>query len=228
MKKLQITEAVTAYEFMELTPYTTYVYTITRGRTVYIIDTFCGSAYMEQIRMDYPNSNFTVINTHYHFDHIWGNYSFQDSPIYAHRLCRDMILTHGIEELQEQRQFFKGKQELVLPNHCFDGMQYVLSNSLVLLYTPGHTIDGISIYDRKQKLLFVGDNLEKPLVQADPDLLMEYENTLKLYLRLPVSRFYAGHTLCLHKEDVRDTLHTIQAMHADKHIPYQGIEEQKI
>ena len=63
MKKLQITEAVTAYEFMELTPYTTYVYTITRGRTVYIIDTFCGSAYMEQIRMDYPNSNSILIIT---------------------------------------------------------------------------------------------------------------------------------------------------------------------
>ena len=58
----------------------------------------------------------------------------------------------------------------------------------------------------------MGDNLEKPLVQADPDLLTEYENTLKLYLRLPVSRFYAGHTLCLHREDVCDTLLSIQAM----------------
>ena len=78
MKKLQITETLNAYEFEELIPYKTYVYALIKDDTVYIIDTFCGSAYMEIIKSDYPNSSFIVINTHYHFDHIWGNYSFSD------------------------------------------------------------------------------------------------------------------------------------------------------
>ncbi|MFR5079689.1 MAG: MBL fold metallo-hydrolase [[Clostridium] innocuum] len=98
-----------AYEFMELNPYKTYVYALQRDDKVYISDTFCGSAFMDIIKADFPGKHFIVINTHYHFDHIWGNYSFSHCPIYAHQLCKIMIQRHGARELQEQNIYiFRG------------------------------------------------------------------------------------------------------------------------
>ena len=73
MRKHMIHPSLYAYEFMELTPYKTYVYALQRDDKVYIIDTFCGSTFMDIIKADYPGKDFVVINTHYHFDHIWGN-----------------------------------------------------------------------------------------------------------------------------------------------------------
>lgn len=52
MKKLQITNTLNAYEFRELIPYKTYVYALMKKNTVYIIDTYCGSAYMDIIKAD--------------------------------------------------------------------------------------------------------------------------------------------------------------------------------
>lgn len=228
MKKLQITETLNAYEFEELIPYKTYVYALKKDDTVYIIDTFCGSAYMEIIKSDYPNSSFIVINTHYHFDHIWGNHSFSDCPIYAHQSCREMIRRHGAQDLQEQAQYFQGVHKLIPPNHCFDGRQLTLSDGLLLLYTPGHTIDGISLYDQEQNALFVGDNLEKPLIQIEKGLLREYKQTLKDYLSLPVEHFYAGHTLYMTKADVADSLAYIHALLAGEPLYFNNAETQSM
>lgn len=228
MKKLQITETLNAYEFEELIPYKTYVYTLIKDDTVYIIDTFCCSAYMEIIKSDYPNSSFIVINTHYHFDHIWGNYSFSHCPIYAHQLCKTMIQRHGIRELQEQKKCFQGTQTLILPNYCFDGKQLQIADDLQLLYTPGHTLDGISVYDQTLNALFVGDTLEKPLIQIEGSYLSEYRQSLEYFLTLPVTHFYAGHTLQLTKADVRDTLAYIHALLGNEAMQFDSEETQGI
>ncbi len=204
MKTIPITKMITAYEFEELTPYLTYVYTIAQHDTIFVIDSFCGSYYMDQIKAQYPNHKFILINTHYHFDHIWGNYSFKENKIIAHQLCKEMILLHGKQELHEQLDYFKGKQELYLPNHCFDGKLYSIEN-LQLWHTPGHTIDSISIYDTVSKHLFVGDSLEKPLVQTNLHFLQEHIKSLDFYLSLDFKQIHAGHTLSLDKEDIRKT-----------------------
>ena len=54
MRKHMIHPSLYAYEFMELTPYKTYVYALQRDDKVYIIDTFCGSTFMDIIKADYP------------------------------------------------------------------------------------------------------------------------------------------------------------------------------
>ena len=50
MRKHMIHPSLYAYEFMELTPYKTYVYALQRDDKVYIIDTFCGSTFMDIIK----------------------------------------------------------------------------------------------------------------------------------------------------------------------------------
>lgn len=228
MKKMIIHPSLFAYEFVELPPYKTYVYALQKGDRVYIIDTFCGSTFMDIIKADFPKKYFIVINTHYHFDHIWGNYSFSDCPIYAHQLCKIMIQRHGTRELQEQNIYFQGTQKLIPPNHCFDGKQLMMEDNLQLLYTPGHTLDGISVYDQMQEALFVGDTLEKPLVQLEEANLPEYKQTLEYFLTLPVVHFYAGHTLHLTKPDVIDTLAYINALLANEAMQFDSDEIQHI
>ena len=228
MRKHMIHPSLYAYEFMELTPYKTYVYALQRDDKVYIIDTFCGSTFMDIIKADYPGKDFVVINTHYHFDHIWGNYSFSHCPIYAHQLCKTMIQRHGIRELQEQKKYFQGTQTLTLPNHCFDGKQLQMADGLQLLYTPGHTLDGISVYDQTLNALFVGDTLEKPLIQIEGSYLSEYRQSLEYFLTLPVTHFFAGHTLQLTKADVRDTLAYIHALLGNEAMQFDSEETQGI
>ncbi len=204
MKIIPVTNRITAYEFNELTPYLTYIYTILQNDTVYVIDSFCGSYYMDFIKAQYPKHKFILINTHYHFDHIWGNYSFKESPILSHQLCKEMILLRGKQELHEQFAYLKGKQELCIPNHCFDGKYYSI-DTLQLWHTPGHTIDSITIYDTVSKHVFAGDSLEKPLVQTTMHLLDEHIKSLDFYLSLDFTQIHAGHTLILHKKDILET-----------------------
>lgn len=228
MQRLRITSDTTAYEFDELIPYKTYVYAIDRDHTVYIIDTFCGSAYMEPIKQEFSTKNIIIINTHYHFDHVWGNPCFSNSAIYAHRTCKDMLRQYGEQELHAYASDLRGNRQLLFPNHCFDGTCYSLGNDLVLLYTPGHTIDGISVYDKRHHHLYAGDTLELPLVQIDRRLLKEYRQTLLQYLQLPITTFHAGHTLQLFKEDVAQTLQYIEQLLAGISIAFQDEEKQKI
>lgn len=233
MKKIKLKEDVYAYEFTELKPYKTYVYIIQRASTIYIIDTFCGPYYMDQIKSEYPFHTYIVINTHYHFDHIWGNSSFKNDQIYAHQSCKDMIKKHGKTDLMKYQKEAKGVAELTLPNHCFHGQQYALDHDLYLYYTPGHSIDSISLYDALHQIYFVGDALEKPLVQLEMHLLSSYHKTLEHYLHASANVFYAGHTLTLTKRDVYETLQYIVALQGGKEIhftdPYiQKLHEQNI
>lgn len=59
----------------------------------YIIDTGLGSGSVnyvkEYIKLDHKPS--IIINTHYHWDHIWGNSSFRGEMIIAHSSCREAI-----------------------------------------------------------------------------------------------------------------------------------------
>lgn len=44
-----------------------------------------------------------LINSHYHYDHIWGNQLFADRPIISSRRTRDLILSNGRAELDWTR-----------------------------------------------------------------------------------------------------------------------------
>lgn len=209
MNKIKLNEHVFAYEFDELIPYITYIYVILEDTTAYIIDTFCGSFYMDEIKKEYENYTFVVINTHYHFDHIWGNVSFENTPIYAHQTCIDEIQKHSKQEIEEYGFLFKGVKKIVYPNTTFTESVH-LSENIQLIYTPGHTIDSISIIDQRYHMLFVGDNLEKPMVQYEKELIFVFLDTLKKYLEYENYTYHSGHTLSLQKEDILKTIQYLE------------------
>lgn len=103
-----------------------------------------------------------IITTHYHADHSWGSNFFPGVTVIAHNSCRTLMQERGIpalESARKQNPVFK-QAKIVLPHITFD--QGVLSfkvgkKNLILMPTPGHSRDSISVLVEEDRVLFAGD-----------------------------------------------------------------------
>lgn len=133
----------------------------------------------------------TIVNTHGHLDHTMGNYQFGDG-IYIHE--EDVPeLKKSYEPTERGMMLRRFPQETLPPEfreqawiharlpryHSFKGQpSFDLGGRVVdVIETPGHSPGSICLYDRKEQLLFVGDN-----ILADHTLLMLPES-------LPLTRY---------------------------------------
>lgn len=102
-----------------------------------------------------------IINTHLHLDHCFGmNYvkAKYGIPLKAHG--DDAILG---EIMDQQYQMFgmrpKG-QKVVIDVPLRDGdVIEIGESSLLVIATPGHTMGGIALYSKPDKILFTGDTI---------------------------------------------------------------------
>ncbi len=121
-----------------------------------------------------------VVNTHYHADHTWGNCFFPGATVLSHSLCRKLMQEKAIPALEVTRQnnasFSKSK--IVLPQLTFSQGTMTLrvgKKNLILMPTPGHSPDGISVLIEEDRVLFAGDAF-MPLpyiVDGDIDVMGE-------------------------------------------------------
>lgn len=102
-----------------------------------------------------------IINTHYHADHVYGNYLFPEAQIISHRLCRTHLAGITDQQLRKIKSDTPGLDDVKLrvPTIVFDNeMGIHLGNrSLRLIHLPGHSPDGIGIYVDGDRILFSGD-----------------------------------------------------------------------
>ncbi len=171
----------------------------------YIIDTGLGSESVILIKEYLGNSSkpIIIINTHYHWDHIWGNGYFKDNIIISHTLCRDIITQKWSEMLNKNKSYVRGNVELCLPNLLFEESLYFPDDKIRIFYTPGHTPDCISIFDEQDKVLNAGDNIGDTMDKPVPSLKTEkeiYLKSLKKYKELNVNYCISGHNDILGKE----------------------------
>jgi len=207
MVKLEnISENSTVYTFDELQEYLTNVFVIEKKNRVYIIDTFCGDGYMKPILKSLGNKEIVVINTHFHWDHVLGNCCFDGCTIISHEKCRKLLEECWESQLAENKKYILGNADKKLPNVTFDSKIYFEDDKIELFYSPGHTVDSISIYDYEEEILYVGDNLEKPMISVESNDIEAYIKTLETYISYKSKKIMAGHTLNLNE---RDILHTI-------------------
>lgn len=138
-----------------------------------------------------------IINTHYHADHCWGNYFFPGSTIIGHSLCRDLMQEKGnisLESARHQNPIFK-QIKLVPPQFTFDQGEISLrvgKKNLILMSTPGHSRDGISILIEEDRVLFAGDAfIPLPyIVDGDLDIL---SSTIKKIGKMGLENIVQGH-----------------------------------
>ena len=177
----------------------------------YIIDTGLGSASVEPIKRYIKDDNkpVIIINTHHDWDHIWGNGEFENSIIISHRLCRELIDSKWEEMLNKYGRYCSGTVEKHLPSLVFENEIYFPEDKIRIIYTPGHTIDSVSVLDEEDKVLNAGDNIGDtveeiiPGISAGKDL---YIDTLLKYRDLDFDTCISGHNMVLGKEVIEEIL----------------------
>lgn len=187
----------TLFTYDDLDGLPTTVYLIEGPSRWFVIDTFLGpqsmAPVMDRISRDGPGKPVVVFNTHYHWDHVWGNCAFAGATVVSNRLTRAKMSEVGLKELDAYKNYRRGAVELVLPDLTFDHRLYFEEDGVELFTSPGHTEDSASCCDRIDNVLLVGDNVELPLPYLYWDNLDRYVETLGEYQKLGAKRVIAGH-----------------------------------
>ena len=171
----------------------------------YIVDTGLGSESVAPIKEYLKNSQkpIIVINTHYDWDHVWGNHCFSECSIISHRLCRGLLAEGWSAMMKEYEQYKRGDVKLCLPNLVFDSSIYFPDDRIKIFYTPGHSIDSISVFDEQDKVLNAGDNIGDTMQEIVPTLYYEkasYIESVQKYKELDVVACVSGHNDVLGKD----------------------------
>lgn len=178
-------------------PYFTNVYAILADNAVFIIDTFLGPEAMELVKEAIEKKRaiqrYIILNSHADYDHFWGNQSFKGSDIYAHEMAYHRIQREGRSFLQLYNSHQLGEVVITKPNILFTDQVYFIDERVLFFYSPGHTDDSVSVYDIKDRVLFVGDNIEKPIPYVYSTQIDRYIETLKDYLNYTADYIISGH-----------------------------------
>lgn len=172
----------------------------------FLIDTGIGAENIVPI-LDYRKNlgrknKLIVINTHYHFDHIWGNYFFKEHTIIAHQQCPKKIEEDWQKAVETYRVFYSDEVEKVLPNLLIRDEIYFEHDRVRIFAAAGHSCDGISVLDEADKVLNVGDNIGDTPEQLLPELECspeEYFDALQKYRRSDFDILISGHNIPLRK-----------------------------
>lgn len=190
------------------------IHLILGEKSVYIIDTGLGSKHIKDV-MEYLKDNkkqIIIINTHHHWDHIWGNYMFKENQIISHSLCKELIRLNWQEMIETKGKYVMGQTELCLPTTTFEEELYFQEDHIRLLYSPGHTKDSISVLDEEDKVINIGDNIGDDMEDLVPSIktdLEVYINTLKKYISLNAIHFVSGHNRVTDKNVVNELLNLV-------------------
>lgn len=197
MKLLQRSDRFIQCTWTELTPYTTHVLVYQGHECTFVVDTFLGPGIMREMLATLPVSfkhqPFIVINTHFHYDHIWGNQAYSESLRIATPLCRKLIEQHFEEEKQANLTWWEEGNQMCLPNCLITAPLFFPEDKIEIFPSPGHTEDGCSVVFHREKILAVGDNLEQPIPYLENQQWDHYLHTLDRYESLHPAIIIPGH-----------------------------------
>lgn len=183
----------------------TNVYVINGKEHIFICDTFLGPESMKGV-VDYIKKNLDeksiiIFNSHYDYDHHWGNCAFKSDKIIAHKLCKAKIEQQGKEDLEKYKEYLRGDVIITLPDTVFDDGIDFPKEKVKFFHTPGHTEDSSSCLDLKDKVLFAADNIEDPIpyIRSNLDGIRLYIDTLNKYLEMDWTILIPGHGLITDK-----------------------------
>jgi glyoxylase-like metal-dependent hydrolase (beta-lactamase superfamily II) len=137
-----------------------------------VIDTRASHRLADELRADLralPGEVRAVINTHGHWDHVFGNARFLPTPIYGHVRCAEMVRLHG--EAQRARLLEEYPDEvaqvaevdLVPPTHLIEDASrlWLGDRGIDLRFLGlGHTDNDVVVLVPDAGVLFAGDLLE--------------------------------------------------------------------
>lgn len=142
-----------------------------------------------------------VVNTHYHWDHCWGNALFRSAQLWGHENTRLALLERGEDARREVMGYLPVEHhtavrevEIVPPDHTFsDQVSLDIGSAVDLRYHGrGHTDSDVSI--TSSGVLFAGDLVEEAGPPAFGDSYpLEWPGTLDLLLGFVEGPVVPGH-----------------------------------
>lgn len=149
--------------------------------------------------------------THGHGDHIWGGNPLKGGDVFAHYLT-PRVMERQVPQALAKRDVSEDviRSEMPWPTVTYrDELWIDLGGKTVWLFpSPGHSMDGVSIYVVEDKLLFSGDSVVTGIVAAigDGDSRI-LEQSLHHLMALDIEVLVPGHGEALHgKTRVQDWL----------------------
>ena len=130
-----------------------------------LIDTGFGSDAIETVRLITeagvsPEELHLVVNTHYHSDHVGGNFHLQKNygvSIAAHKWDAGLINACDSEACSAEW-LDQPVEPYRVDSILSDNDEIQTGNrALQVLHTPGHTLGHISLYDPEEEILVCGD-----------------------------------------------------------------------
>lgn len=175
-------------------------YLVIDSGKVLIIDPGDDADYIQRIISDLEVKPTQIIATHGHYDHILAAGELKlayNIPYLMHK--QDVFL---LKRMKNSARHFSGISAGPTPKvdkYLDQGDDLKIGNcKLKIIYTPGHTPGSVSLYSKKDKVLFVGDVIFAGGGIGRTDFayssLSDLKKSIKRLIKLPASTvFYPGH-----------------------------------
>ncbi len=150
-----------------------------------------------------------VINTHFHADHVYGNFLFTEADIISSERCREVLRKSGEKNLNEAKQQTPelADVKLRLPNLTLPDKATIHLGEMMLriLPLPGHSPDGIGVYIEGDKILFAGDAvMALPHISSgDREVLIQTLNQIR---EMNLENIVQGHGEVLLKGEIDEII----------------------
>jgi glyoxylase-like metal-dependent hydrolase (beta-lactamase superfamily II) len=174
-------------------------------RLAIVVDTLTGPAEVAPVADflagEAGDRRVVVVNTHHHWDHVFGNAAFAGDDIVAQRGCPRLIQAE-LQSGDESRRL-PPAEGVPLPNVTFgDRLSYVDGGGSVhLIHTPGHSEDSLVVFLTESRLVLAGDTVEWPLPNfGQRDGSEEWIRTLRQLKQLPVDLIVPAHGPAMDKQ----------------------------
>jgi cyclase len=174
-------------------------YVIRRGDEALVYDTFPTAQEAKWVR-DYLTKagvkHFTLVNSHWHLDHVGGNAVYAD--------CDRIATDKTIQKLMANKAAIEAGTEwgppvikpLVIPNIGIAGdtTYYVKGIKVELRPVNIHSEDGLVIYLPHDRILLAGDTLEDTVTFiAEPENVVAQYNNMRKLKQWDIDRIFPNH-----------------------------------
>jgi glyoxylase-like metal-dependent hydrolase (beta-lactamase superfamily II) len=178
-----------------------------KDRLPVLIDTGFGSdvAETEQLLKHAgvsPEKLNLIVNTHYHSDHVGGNGYFQgkyDVPVAAHKWDADLLNSCDPEACSSEW-LDQPVERYRVDTKLSDNDEINTGNrKLQVVYTPGHTLGHLSLYEPEEKVLICGDLFHKldvgwvNIFREGAGSIQRSMESLDRLSALRIDKAYSGH-----------------------------------
>ena len=201
----------------------TNMYLIIGSHTALLFDTGTGIVNLRPyIKPIIKHHELIVINSHNHFDHVGGNYFFEETMI--HRLdFKKLTKNMDLRFLSSSNSIVKNYLEKINYELSFANSMVPLNGDEVfdlgglkvnVIYTPGHTPGSICLYLDTGEI-FTGDTFQLgaiflPSTEIVNDYIVSLNKILNIATKFPNPKLYPGHEkIGLSINYIRELINTI-------------------